>query len=124
MSNLILPAHVANDVRRDRFFNQSPQEVAEGAMSIITHVQDWQPEQQMTSVGLAFVSMCNAMKFDPREVLDLLFRMNAEMKRLAEARAVEQYAVEEIRNAEQPTEIEKQVKAEIDTITKSAGGEL
>ena len=102
---------------RDKFFSQTPQEVAEGAMTVIDAVQGFEPELQVSAVGFAFYSMCNRLGIDAREVFGLLDRMHRDIQKRAEARAATMYIDEEIKDVEQPTVVEQQVKDSIRNIT-------
>lgn len=63
---------------RDRVLNTSPEGAAQGAFLVIDALQDIHPARQVLALATAFKVTANVLGLDPRELLDVVGRMQAD----------------------------------------------
>lgn len=63
---------------RDRVLNSSPSAAAEGAFVVISALQDLHPARQVLALATALKVTAEVLQIDPRELLGVVGRMQAD----------------------------------------------
>lgn len=67
-------------MNRDKLFAQSPETAAAGAFQVINGVQRLPSAQQAIGVATAYKQLCESIGIDPRELLYVVARMEADCR--------------------------------------------
>ena len=67
-------------MNRDGLFSQSAASAAAGAFRVINGVQGLPPAQQALGIATAYKQMCESIGIDPRELLYVVARMEADCR--------------------------------------------
>jgi hypothetical protein len=65
---------------RDRVLSSSPSAAAEGAFEVINALQDLHPARQVLALAAALKVTADVLQIDPRELLSVVERMQADCR--------------------------------------------